>query len=180
MTLPSLHLQASRAESSLRRCPDIAPDVTQDRRAAFRGREWQMMDGPGERRYARRTAEGATGTRLRRILAVSIDPKLIARLPRHVLEPSAYVARVAFEDLDEIALAGPDAPGLILSPLVTPVFDAVDLARHLRQRGFQGRYLALVDKLPSANLIRREVEAQAPGLNFDVVVLDGSSPLHSL
>jgi hypothetical protein len=60
------------------------------------------------------------------------------------------------------SLQRPQAPALVLSPLLTPIFDAIDLARYLSQRGYRGRYLALVDRLPSANLIRREVEAQSP------------------
>jgi hypothetical protein len=69
---------------------------------------------------------------------------------------------------------------LVLSRLVTPEFDALDLARMLAQYGYRGRYLALVDRLPDARLVRREVAAQSPGINFDVIILDGSSPLHSL
>jgi hypothetical protein len=44
--------------------------------------------------------------------------------------------------------AGRKAPALVLSPLLTPVFDAIDLARYLSQRGYRGRYLALVDRCP--------------------------------
>jgi CheY-like chemotaxis protein len=116
----------------------------------------------------------------RTVLAVALAPQALDLLPRHVLEPHSYIARVGYDELDSVSFAGPQAPALVLSPLLTPVFDAIDLARYLSQRGYRGRYLALVDRLPSANLIRREVEAQSPDLNFDVVVLDGSSPLHSL
>ncbi len=128
----------------------------------------------------RKAATGASDTRSRRVLAVALAQDSIDRLPRHVLEPNAYVARVPYGQLRDIPLVGDKAPALILSPLVTPIFDAIDMARYLGDSGFTGRYLALVDKLPSANLIRREVAAQSPGLSFDVVVLDGSSPLHSL
>jgi hypothetical protein len=68
----------------------------------------------------------------------------------------------------------------VLSPLLTPVFDAIDLARYLSQRGYQwavsrpGGSSALGQPDPPRG------EAQSPDLNFDVVVLDGSSPLHSL
>lgn len=139
------------------------------------------MDGRDNKLTARgadSTSDGDTSSRT--VLAVALHRKALDLLPRHVLEPHSYVAEVDYEDLDAMPFAGPEAPALILSPLLTPVFDAIDLARYLSQRGFRGRYLALVDRLPSANLIRREVEAQSPDLNFDVVVLDGSSPLHSL
>jgi hypothetical protein len=111
---------------------------------------------------------------------VALPADVLDLLPRHVLEPKSYIARTGYDDLDSVQFTGRDAPVLVLSPLLTPVFDVIDLARYLSQRGYRGRYLALVDRLPSANLIRREVAAQYPDLNFDVVVLDGSTPLHSL
>jgi hypothetical protein len=115
-----------------------------------------------------------------RVLAVDLDSTAVAKLPRNVVAPAAGIVHVAFADLANVALSGPEAPSLVLSPLLTAGFDALDLAQMLVAGGYRGRYLALVDKLPSAKLIRREVAAQSPDLNFDVIVLDGSSPLHSL
>ena len=140
-----------------------------------------MMDGRDKRSFTTSTDRNAeAGTNARTVLTVSLARETLDFLPRNVLEPHSYVASVTYDELDSMSFAGPKAPALVLSPLLTPVFDAIDLARYLSQRGYRGRYLALVDRLPSANLIRREVEAQSPDLNFDVVVLDGSSPLHSL
>lgn len=139
-----------------------------------------MMDGR-DKKFSGALTEGPTdGAASRTVLAVALAPAALDLLPRNVLEPKSYIARVSYDELDSIAFNGREAPALVLSPLLTPVFDAIDLARYLSQRGYRGRYLALVERLPSANLIRREVEAQSPDLNFDVVVLDGSSPLHSL
>jgi hypothetical protein len=140
-----------------------------------------MMDGR-DKKFAPTRSVGAEGgeTTSRTVLAVALAPQALELLPRHVLEPQSYIARVRYEDLDSVRFTGSQATALVLSPLLTPVFDAIDLARYLSQRGYRGRYLALVDRLPSANLIRREVEAQSPDLNFDVIILDGSSPLHSL
>ncbi|MGP1355460.1 hypothetical protein [Roseicyclus sp.] len=139
-----------------------------------------MMDGRDKKLTGTEGDPVPGDARSRTVLAVALAPAALDLLPRNVLEPRSYIARVTYEELDSIRFSGPDAPALVLSPLLTPVFDAIDLARYLSQRGYRGRYLALVDRLPSANLIRREVEAQSPDLNFDVVVLDGSSPLHSL
>jgi hypothetical protein len=125
-------------------------------------------------------SDASAETAATHVLAVALAAPALSALPRSVLSPDAQIRRIAFERLPEQALSGPGAPGLVLSPLLTPVFDALDLARLLTQAGYRGRYLALVDRLPSANLIRREVAAQSPALNFDVIVLDGSSPLHSL
>jgi hypothetical protein len=115
-----------------------------------------------------------------RVLAVEIAPELVLALPRNVLQPGSEIRTVTLDALPEERLTGHAAPVLILSLLVTPGFDALDLARLLSQNGYRGRYLALVDRLPNPTLIRREVAAQSPGINFDVVILDGSSPLHSL
>jgi hypothetical protein len=139
-----------------------------------------MMDGRDKKLTGAEGDSVPGDARSRTVLAVALATAALDLLPRNVLEPRSYIARVTYEELDSIRFSGPDAPALVLSPLLTPVFDAIDLARYLSQRGYRGRYLALVDRLPSANLIRREVEAQSPDLNFDVVVLDGSSPLHSL
>ena len=114
------------------------------------------------------------------VLALALSDDALRALPRHVLHPAARITRVSYVTLPEQRLTGDGAPGLVLSPLLTAEFDALDLARVLSQCGYRGRYLALVDRLPSANLIRREVAAQSPSINFDVIVLDGSTPLHSL
>ncbi len=140
-----------------------------------------MMDGRDRRppvpgRPIDLDEDGATLT----ALAVALREEALGALPRHVLPPAARITPVTYARLPERRLTGPDAPGLVLSPLLTAEFDALDLARVLTQCGYRGRYLALVDRLPSANLIRREVAAQSPNINFDVIILDGSTSLHSL
>lgn len=115
-----------------------------------------------------------------RVLALALSEDTLEALPRHVLQPGARITRITLDMLPERPMTGAQAPDLVLSPLLTPEFDALDLARMLTQTGYRGRYLALVDRLPSANLIRREVAAQSPSINFDVIVLDGSTPIHSL
>lgn len=114
------------------------------------------------------------------ILAVALPDRLLHDLPRHLLPQGGAVRGVRFQDLAGITLAGPHAPSLVLSCLVARDFDALDLARRLAEAGYRGRYLALVQSLPDPRLIRREVAAQCPGVNFDVIILDGSPPLHAL
>lgn len=140
-----------------------------------------MMDGRDRRSIApdRRTHDYDDGSAFR-VLALALSEPALTALPRHVLHPDADIRRVSYDRLTEELMTGPRAPALVLSPLLTPEFDVLDLARVLAQCGYRGRYLALVDKLPSANLIRREVAAQSPMINFDVIVLDGSTPLHAL
>lgn len=138
------------------------------------------MDGRDRRRLATNDGAKPTDSSAQRVLAIALIVEVVLALPRHVVSPRSYIRSVPFEEVTDEILSGDKAPALVLSPLLTPAFDALDLARLLTQCGYRGRYLALVDRLPSANLIRREVEAQSPTLNFDVIVLDGSTPLHSL
>ena len=63
------------------------------------------------------------------------------------------------------------APKLVVSPLVLARHDAVDLAHHLCQMKFRGKYRAVVDQIPSAHLICREVRSIAPGLDLDILEL---------
>lgn len=60
-------------------------------------------------------------------------------------------------------------PDVVLSALMGPGFDAIELAALLEELGFSGRYRALVASLPDAGLVRREVRAAAPGVDFDVL-----------
>lgn len=138
------------------------------------------MDGRDRRRLASTDESTPVDQTSQRVLAVALAAEVVVALPRHVVSPGSYIRSVSIDQLPEERLTGPEAPELVLSPLLTPAFDALDLARLLTQCGYRGRYLALVDRLPSANLIRREVAAQSPSLNFDVIVLDGTTPLHSL
>ena len=126
------------------------------------------------------TAADLADTGALRVLCLDLSQSDLHALPRNIVKPGAQIRRIGLALLPDEPLTGAEAPGLVLSPLLTPEFDALDLARMLAQGGYRGRYLALVDRLPSAKLIRREVAQQSPNINFDVVVLDGSSPLHAL
>lgn len=58
---------------------------------------------------------------------------------------------------------------LVLTPLLAPKFDAMDLATHLIALGYQGAYRAVIDKIPDSSMVRREILAFYPQLDFDVV-----------
>ncbi|WP_342075794.1 hypothetical protein [Yoonia sp. SS1-5] len=77
---------------------------------------------------------------------------------------------VAVSDLDE-AVMNDNAPDMVLSPLVADDFDAVDVAMKLIELRFSGRYRAIADDLPDAELIRREVKSLAPQLDFDLLLM---------
>ena len=72
------------------------------------------------------------------------------------------------------ALLALHAPDVVLSPLVAPGFDCFDLAAVLVGAGFRGRYRAAAVQIPDPGLVRREIAAAFPGLDFDILLLDGS------
>lgn len=63
-------------------------------------------------------------------------------------------------------------PDIILSPLLCSSFDCMDLAQVLDGFGFRGRYRAMSAQVPQPELIRREVHACCPRLDFDLVNVD--------
>jgi hypothetical protein len=68
------------------------------------------------------------------------------------------------------------APDLILSPLLSGGFDAVDVAEKLNAARFRGMYRVVADNLPDADIIRSDIRAAAPDLDFDLLVLPRSTP----
>ena len=67
-------------------------------------------------------------------------------------------------------------PDFVLSALVGAGFDALDVARLLAELGYRGRYRAVADRLPCPSVVRAEVGAIAPDLDFDVFTLsDGGN-----
>lgn len=64
------------------------------------------------------------------------------------------------------------APDVVLSPLVTPRFDCLELAGHLANFGYEGRYRALAPKLPRPDLVKAEVRNQFPSLDFDLLFVE--------
>ena len=66
-------------------------------------------------------------------------------------------------------------PDLVLSPLMGDDFDVVDIARQLHDLAFHGRYRAISENIPNADLVRDEVQFHAPGLDFDLLILSNDS-----
>jgi hypothetical protein len=82
-------------------------------------------------------------------------------------------SRLAFTDFRSVTaeLFQVMAPTLVLSPLLARGFDCIDLAQVLHGMGYRGRYRAVADILPDPGMIRREIAAICPGLDFDVIVM---------
>ncbi len=64
------------------------------------------------------------------------------------------------------------APHFVVSPILTPSFDILELAQLLYDLKFEGGYRILVDApLPRPDVVLREVGAQCPGLDVDFLTL---------
>lgn len=80
---------------------------------------------------------------------------------------------VRFVELEDLAAAlSLEAADVVLSPLVSDAFDCFDVAARLAELGFSGRYRAASGHIPDPGLVRREVRATYPKLDFELVVLD--------
>ncbi|SER45131.1 hypothetical protein SAMN04490244_10193 [Tranquillimonas rosea] len=90
-------------------------------------------------------------------------------------EPDQFV----FAEIHEVGdwMHAEMTPELVLSPLLTPRFDCVDLAHLLHHHGYRGRYRVLSDGLPNPGLVCGEIRAQCPGLDFDIVTLPANTRL---
>lgn len=84
---------------------------------------------------------------------------------------------VEYSDLGEALLRG-EAPEMVLSALMGDDYDALDVARRLDEIGFRGHYLALAEVLPNAAVVREEVKAVAPEVQFDLLVLNPLGSRH--
>ncbi len=82
--------------------------------------------------------------------------------------PDLVVLR--FHDISAASLALHE-PDVILSPLVSDAFDCIDLAHALAEAGFRGRYRAVAAHIPDPALVRREIRACAPGIDFDIILI---------
>jgi len=112
------------------------------------------------------------------ILTVALSRNEVNALPRHVRAPGASLRSTRFSQLRRADLRGAQAPPLVLSPLVRPGFDSMDLLTTLREAGYAGRYLVLAVPVPHLALIRAEMQAVAGALNVDVIALGAGSVLH--
>lgn len=63
-------------------------------------------------------------------------------------------------------------PAVVVSLLLGPEFDAVDVARRLHELGYNGSYRALTSGLPNGDIVKREVAAEAPGLDFQLLNIE--------
>lgn len=107
--------------------------------------------------------------------SLSQNTMVIGDLARWKAEGRAHqsLEEFTFVDIDDLNadIVNEHEPDIILSPLVGDDFDAVDVAVRLIELGFRGRYRAISDNLPDADLIRAEIRAFAPQLDFDLLLM---------
>lgn len=75
-----------------------------------------------------------------------------------------------FADLDGKVLRDVD-PNIILSPLMDNKFDVIEVVERLRDLGYGGRYRAITEMMPNAEMVRAEIRSYAPNLDFDLLVM---------
>ncbi len=78
-----------------------------------------------------------------------------------------YLAAERFFDLQTGSFQSLGAR-LVLSPLVMDRYDAMECAEKLDRLGFTGLYRAVIDRLPDAQMVTREIKAAFPRLDFAV------------
>lgn len=117
-------------------------------------------------------ALGASATSKRTPKILAIGDVNLWRRSFGVLPVHQGIQFAGLDDLNgpALSLACPD---LIVSPIVTPLFDCIDVAFRLSALHYSGAYRALTRDLPNPAMVRREVRALCPDLDFDIVhVLD--------
>ena len=83
---------------------------------------------------------------------------------------------VPYADLDQPLLAGL-YPDIVVSALMSPVVDAIDLAARLDHLGYRGLFWALASTVPRIPMVRQEVNDVAPNIEFEIVTLSAISDL---
>ncbi len=114
------------------------------------------------------------------IIAVAFDPAEIEALPRHVRMPGSTIVPHSIDSLRSLDWTRGTPPNFVISPLVTSLFDAQELAGILAAKGFRGRYIAIANSVTAPSVIRNDVARVAPSLHFDVLTLDGSRLLREV
>ena len=112
--------------------------------------------------------DGPAALRNPSILAIGSNGQWLASGCR--LPASDRVAAILYKELDERMLAI-HQPDVVVSPVVTSGFDCIDVAQALPDIGFRGSYRAVTTGLPNPDIVRREVRALCPGLDFIVVTV---------
>lgn len=104
---------------------------------------------------------------VRHILSVgtSHDRRLAERLS----EPGVQICHTSFAGV--AAAYERLIPDMIVSPVFSPRFDCFDLAQLLVYLDFRGAYRAISTQLPRPYVVRNELQAVFPSVDFDILFL---------
>lgn len=104
------------------------------------------------------------------ILLLGMPPRDVKTIPAGLFGTFADLAlEVTQADLTRDRLYHAMA---VLTPLVGPNFDAIDIVKLLAAGSFRGRYIAYVSGAGHTDLIEEEVRAAAPLIRFSLVNLE--------
>lgn len=80
-------------------------------------------------------------------------------------------AHIAFADFKDIGSDLLDVlkPDIVLSPLMTPSFDCLELAEKLCQLGFSGSYKIYSEALPNISMVSKELQNICPNLQVEIL-----------
>ena len=87
--------------------------------------------------------------------------------------PTASSAEYVFSHFDSLdqELLHRVKPEVVLSPLISDKFDALDVVHRLRDLRYDGPYRAITGPIAKPEFIRDELLSQAPFMDVDLIVM---------
>lgn len=109
----------------------------------------------------------------RPVLCIDLLPAQTTALSRHLSEPDAQLQAMRYGALGDECLMK-YRPELIVTPLFSERFDAVDVAETLAFAGYYGELWAIGPALPNPRLIERELRDVAQNIVCRLIVEDAT------
>ena len=100
-------------------------------------------------------------------LLLGVAPRDMAALTEIVAADASLNLASTLDDLT--AAVANDNVSVVVTPLTTAAFDALDVAQHLASIGYYGQLQVLSPELPNPLLVRREIEAVAKSVEVELV-----------
>ena len=97
------------------------------------------------------------------------------RATGRALPMSGKIAFAEFHDLTP-ELLEELRPDIVLSPVLCASFDCLDLAQTLTSFEYSGRYRVLAADVPNPSMVKREIAACCPTLNFEMLDVVDHTP----
>ena len=116
----------------------------------------------------------AQGRTIKRTNVLAIWDRMLERTP---ICRAMDFDQIVFAEFEEINVSTLDMfePDAIVSPVVANTFDCIDLVQKLLELGYRGVYRAIAQQMPNPEIVRREVRALHPALDFDILILSESN-----